>query len=472
MQLPIVAPAPLVSEHAKAFRHLFCDKRQHQHFQNYLTGLIVLENKSLANISRCTLASSDKSNISRFLSSAPWHPPVVNETRISYMLSQTSSLRLSAAGSNLILDDTLCEHVGSLFEYVDRHYNHSHQTYPLAHNLVTSHYLSGAVRFPVDFELYRRYEEVTEWETFVSQYFPEQTIPKTRKARTKLHKQVDPTLLKDPAFAKLDKLFFTKIDLGMLLVDQAIERGLPFSTVLMDSWYLSTDFVHHLEEQGRDWVSLLKANRNLEAYSIRLKDDRGQRIVFNTPHIKVEDLVPLIPKTAFKPYQVGAHVYWCFTLCARIPGLGKTRLVISFETADLSGTYAVLVTNRKEWSAKQVLAKYLNRWPIETFYRDGKQHLGLDEYRVQTLEAAKTHWCLVFVAYSILHLACLPPPPKNAEGKRPTKPIKTIGQVCRQQGQALIEKLILFAHDCLQHGETAADVFRKLFAKQNKEVPA
>ncbi len=472
MQLPIVAPAPLVSEHAKAFRHLFCDKRQYQHFQNYLTGLIVLENKSLATISRCTLESSDKSNISRFLSSAPWHPPVVNETRISYMLSQTSSLRLSAAGSNLILDDTLCEHVGSLFEYVDRHYNHSHHTYPLAHNLVTSHYLSGAVRFPVDFELYRRYEEVTEWETFVAQHFPDQAIPKNRKARTKLHKQVDPTLLKDPAFAKLDKLFFTKIDLGRLLVDQAIEHGLPFSTVLMDSWYLSSDFVHHIEERGKDWVSLLKPNRNLEAYSIRLKDDRGQRIVFNKPHIKVEDLVPLIPKTAFKPCQVGAHVYWCFTLCARIPGLGKTRLVISFETADLSGTYAVLVTNRKEWSAKQVLAKYLNRWPIETFYRDGKQHLGLDEYRVQTLEATQTHWCLVFVAYSILHLACLPPPPKNAQGKRPTKPIKTIGQVCRQQGQALIEKLILFAHDCLQQGETAADVFRKLFAKQNKEVPA
>nr|MDJ0708027.1 hypothetical protein [Leptolyngbyaceae cyanobacterium MO_188.B28] len=69
-------------------------------------------------------------------------------------------------------------------------------------------------------------------------------------------------------------------------------------------------------------------------------------------------------------------------------------------------------------------------------------------------------------------LACLPPPPTKRQGKPPTKPIKTIGQVCRQQGQALIEKLILFAHDCLQHGETAVDVFNKLFAKQNKGVPA
>jgi SRSO17 transposase len=81
MQLPIVAPAPVVSEHAGAFRHLFNDERAYQHFQHYLTGLIVLESKSLTNISRCTLASADKSNLSRFLSSAPWHPPEMNDRR-------------------------------------------------------------------------------------------------------------------------------------------------------------------------------------------------------------------------------------------------------------------------------------------------------------------------------------------------------------------------------------------------------
>ena len=165
MQLPIVCPAPLVTEHAQAFRHLFSDYRQCQHFENYLTGLIVLENKSLTNISRCILNSADASNLSRFLSEAPWRPSLVNQTRLEYLLSQTLPLRHPAHESSLILDDTLCEHVGSLFDYIDRHYNHCNGTYPLAHNLVTSHYLSGAVRFPVDFALYRRYEEVTHWES-------------------------------------------------------------------------------------------------------------------------------------------------------------------------------------------------------------------------------------------------------------------------------------------------------------------
>src|SRR2546427_449850 len=58
MQLPIVAPAPIVTAHADIFRDLFENRCQFHHFQHYLTGLIVLDNKSLANITRCVLESA------------------------------------------------------------------------------------------------------------------------------------------------------------------------------------------------------------------------------------------------------------------------------------------------------------------------------------------------------------------------------------------------------------------------------
>src|SRR5439155_1480112 len=84
-----------------------------------------------------------------------------------------------------------------LFEYVDRHYNHGDDTYPLAHNPVTSHYVSGPVRVPVDLCAYRRYEEVTRWEAFVHKHFPDRPIPTQKKERARLHKAVDPVLLAD-----------------------------------------------------------------------------------------------------------------------------------------------------------------------------------------------------------------------------------------------------------------------------------
>ena len=62
MQLPIVAPAPAVTAHADAFHDLFENRCQFQHFQHYLTGLMVLPNKSLTNIARCILESADGSS--------------------------------------------------------------------------------------------------------------------------------------------------------------------------------------------------------------------------------------------------------------------------------------------------------------------------------------------------------------------------------------------------------------------------
>ena len=170
MQLPIVAPAPLVITHANVFRDLFENRCQFHHFQNYLTGLIVLDNKSLANITRCVLESADKTNLSRFFSEAPWFQERVNDRRLTYLLQQTQAVRGPKADSVLMLDDTLCEHVGSLFDYGDRHDNHGDDTYPLAHHPVTSSDVSGPVRFPVDLRLYRRYEEVTRWEAFVQKH--------------------------------------------------------------------------------------------------------------------------------------------------------------------------------------------------------------------------------------------------------------------------------------------------------------
>jgi SRSO17 transposase len=461
MQLPIVVPAPIVTAHADIFRDLFENRCQFHHFQNYLTGLIVLGNKSLANITRCVLESADKTNLSRFFSEAPWFQERVNDRRLTYLLQQTQAVRGPKADSVLILDDTLCEHVGSLFDYVDRHYNHGDDTYPLAHNPVTSYYVSGPVRFPVDLRLYRRYEEVTRWEAFVQKHFPSRLIPTTKKDRARLHKEVDPLLLADPAFEKLHQQFRTKIDLGIDLLDSAMHHKVPFRVLLFDSWYLAEELVAMARYRKKDWISLLKKNRNLETNSFVLKDAAGHSIPLDGPHIAVEELVPLIPRTAYRAVTIRNTTYWTFTLAVRLPGLGKVRLVVSFKNAELTGTYAVLVSNRVDWHTQRIITLYLQRWPIETFYQDSKGHLGLDTYRMRSAEAIGKHWCLVFVAYSFLHLDCLP-----SSLKQGSLPIKPIGEACRQQAQALMQALILYAHERLQLGQKAEDLFASLFAKQ------
>jgi hypothetical protein len=56
-------------------------------------------------------------------------------------------------------------------------------------------------------------------------------------------------------------------------------------------------------------------------------------------------------------------------------------------------------------------------------------------------------------------------PPSPTKG---SLPIKTIGEACRQQTQALMQALILYAHERLQLGQRAEDLFGYLFAKQQR----
>ena len=141
---------------------------------------------------------------------------------------------------------------GSLFDYVDRHDHHSEGTYPLAHNSVTSFYVSGPVRFPVGIRLYRRYEELTQWEAAVAKHCPELKIPSERKARNRLHTQVDPVLLQDPEFRARHEQFRTKIALAVELIEtfyQDSKGQLGFNAYRMRS----------TEAMGKHWCLVFVA---------------------------------------------------------------------------------------------------------------------------------------------------------------------------------------------------------------------
>lgn len=467
MQLPIIKVAPIVLKHAPEFQAVFNNRRQYEHFQNYVTGLMVLDNKSLTNIARCVLESADKTNLSRFFSDAPWYAEAVNQRRVNYMRKQTAAYRKPSEPAVVGIDDTLCEHVGTLFEYVDRHYNHGDGEYPLAHNLVTSHYVNGAVRFPVDAVLYRRYEEITDWAKFVAKHFPTEEIPKKKKDLAAFHKRVDPVLLTDAEFCRQHKQFRTKITLATTLVEQAVTHDLPFQWVLFDGWYLAPALLALLQEKKKDWISILKPNRNIETNSFVLRNETGQPIPLAGPLISLTDLVKLIPHAAFTPITLDAQTYYTFTFTVRIPSLGKVRLVISYNTPELDKTFVVLVSNRTDCTAKELISTYLLRWPIETFYQDSKQLLGLDDYRMRLAEAIQKHWSLVFVAYSFLHLDCL----AASLLSKSSLPRQSIGEAARRQAQCLIQDLILFAHDALLKGQSVQQLFTFLFAKQQMLTP-
>ncbi|HXH11949.1 MAG TPA: hypothetical protein VNP04_19570 [Alphaproteobacteria bacterium] len=281
---------------------------------------------------------------------------------------------------------------------MDRHYNHSNGPSPLAHNPVTSCYVRGLVRFPQGLRVYRRYEELTQWEAAVAKQFPALKIPADNKARHRLHTQVDPVLLQDPECRARPEQCRTKIALAIELVEDAIRQKVPFGVVVCAAWYLAEDLVQVLARRRKDWISLLNKNRLLETASFHLRDAHGWTRQLPGPHLAVEDLVPLIPAQAYRPIRVSADTYGCCTLSVRIPGLGRVRIVVRFEDEQRTGRSVVLVTNRVDCNAATIIGLYLQRWPTATFDQDSNRQLGFDDYRMWSTEAIGKPWCLVFVA--------------------------------------------------------------------------
>jgi hypothetical protein len=382
------------------------------------------------------------------------------------MLQQTRPHRRRRRESLVVIDDTLCEHVGSLFDDVDRHDNHTDGTYPLAHNPVTSVSVSGPVRFPLGLRRYRRDEELTHWEAPVATHVSDLPIPREKKARHRLHQQVDPVLLQDPEFRARHEPFRTTIALAVDLIEAAIRHKVPLGVVGCDAWSLAEDVVRVLARRRTAWRRRLHTNRGLEPASVPRRDVNGWAMKLPGPHIAVVDLVPLIPANAYRPVTVQEHTSWCFTLAVRIPGLGKVRIVVSFEPEQLTGRSVVLVTNRVDWSAANIIGLYLQRWPTDTFDQDGQGPLGFNEYRMRSTQAIGNHWCLVFVAYSLRHVTCWPAVPDRTKGL-----IQTMGDACRQQGRALLQRLLVVVHDQLSQGTTVDHVFARLVAKQQSMVP-
>jgi hypothetical protein len=155
------------------------------------------------------------------------------------------------------------------------------------------------------------------------------------------------------------------------------------------------------------------------------------------------------------------------TLAVRIPGLGKVRMVVSFEHEPLTGRSVVLVSNRVDWTAAKIIGLYLHRWPTDTCSQDSQGPLGCNAYRMRSTEALGNHGCLVFVAYALRHLTCLPAVPDRPKGLS-----QPMGDACRHQGRALLQKLWVCVHDQWSHGAKPDPVFAQLFAKQRDMVPA
>jgi hypothetical protein len=358
MSLPILEIPEDISRLCTEYKTSF-SKPQYLQFERFITGLLVSNDADIESLAEGYRINQSYDNLHHFVADSPWEINHVLEQTVRTLKNLPDGQRLHELGM-LIIDDTLIEKFGKLMEAAGKLWDHSQGRYlNYAHCLVGLCWADHRkLRYPLRFEVYQKQD----W--------------------CQAH----------------GVKFQTKIDLAKALIMWAIEQGIPFQTVVFDSWFFAKDLCDFIESLGKDWIAMSKSDRIVTVKGV--KQAVSQYAKSLNP-----DQLP-VHKVKDKEYALQS-VQSRFQCLKR--GKQTVRLVVSFEkqSAEKGGGYkepVYLVSNRKDIRPERLLQGYQVRWNIETFFKDAKSHLGLGGYQMRRLNGIKSHWCLVFTSAILLEL--------------------------------------------------------------------
>lgn len=381
--MPAIVQFPhVVAEAVERFAALFPNEPQRRHFAEYLTGLIVAKNKTVAGINAEFVDTTDQSCLNRFVTTADWDVDQLNAKRLE-LLQEDPATQYSARGV-IALDNVLIDHDGKLIEDVGWFWDHAEGRNKIAHDYLFVNYVCPSGKhYPLEFHRFKK---------------------------------------RDQCEATGEEF----LDHGVLfrqLVSWVYEREIP-GDFTFDSYFSGAANLNHIHEQenqhgeSRAYVGDLKTNRRLE---VRGKSIRADEFA--------DEFAASIPREQRRELRRGDARQWYYTTTVRLPQVKHpVRIVLIWNNRRDKNVAKVLITNRTRWEINRILKTYRHRWTgTETFHRDGKQELGMGACQLRSGQGQTRHMYLVMMTYTLLMRQLRTSRTKEWARERLT----TIGQTCR-----------------------------------------
>jgi hypothetical protein len=375
------APGPL-EDYATRFDDLFGARAQRHAFRRYLEGLLLPaeRNKTLTGLANTEpvvgAQRKQAQSLQWFLSESRWDPKEVNERRLKLLLLEEPSTAANDEGV-VVIDEHGDRKWGKRTTHVGRQWLANIGKTENGVVSVSSLWADEGVYYPIAFEPYTP-----------SHHFEG---------------------------GKNDPLFRTKLKIAEELVEQAVEKSIPFRAVVADSFYgedrefkrslgkLGVGYVlalkkshswWHLEgtigalwqaaeaagwkgpEEPGDWTKVVRTFRDghseewwaLEVEAGPYGKERAQRAFVVTPD----------------PKELPDLATWYLTTNLPAPGSEQAN-----ESDDLAPA-----------SVAEVVRLYGLRMWVEQSYKQVKHALGWSDYQVRSDLAIRRHWQLVCLAFS------------------------------------------------------------------------
>jgi len=199
--------------------------------------------------------------------------------------------------------------------------------------------------------------------------------------------------------------FKSKLDLAKELITEAIAKGIPFKSVVTDSWYTSTDLIEFTASKNVSLTAEVKINRSIFFTHPQTKQWRyltGDKII---PLIK--EFYPHKLKTAAIPQADGTDknvLYYAFKSKLRDCST-EVQVIFIFDkwsSTDDKNTH-ILITTDLAMSGRSAILTYLLRWGIEESFHELKDTFCFDQYQVRHQEQIQKHWIMSFLSWTLAY---------------------------------------------------------------------
>ena len=180
--------------------------------------------------------------------------------------------------------------------------------------------------------------------------------------------------------------FKSKIQLAQEILQDLRQKIRTSVTVLMDSWYTCAPILIPIIKGGWTFVAAIKCNRILEV------DGRKTVVSHLAKGPRTYKTVRLSKKRRLK-------------VAKRIVHLPKVGTVLLFITKGGAKKTRFLITNNLQMSESEMVRLYRQRFGIEIFHKDIKQHLAFGHVFMRSWQGVQTHWTLIMIAYNLITLS-------------------------------------------------------------------
>ena len=377
----------MVTSYLPAFECVFT-KPQTKNFARYATGLIISPNHTVSAMNDLFYAHNDQSALNNFITDSTWSDDELDEARYRGILDGLNRRARDCEGDGILaLDDTLSHKTGKHMEYVGYFFDHTENKKVLSHDILTSHLVKGRLSIPLDAWVYLKEEQLEDKSEFKD---------KNQVARE--------------------------------FVEKAHSKGVPFTYVVGDSWFFCRETAELARSLGKTWIFQSKSDRV---------------VLMPQGWVSLSEWAKkTVPKERFRKvkvrYKDNEQTYWCHEANLRMRSIegDRVRVVVSYDNPECEGEPNFYCSNRLDMKADKMLNLYAKRWKIDSFYRDAKQNLGMEEYEVRKIEGVRRHLAMVLIAHTLLVLGPVPNEEEDTKLQqidvaRAEAVVETIGSRCR-----------------------------------------